>query len=142
MGNFGRDSRGRSGGGRSFGGDRGRSGGGRSFGGDRGRGRSFGRDGTTEMFDATCDKCGKRCQVPFRPTGSKPVLCDNCFDAKKHGSSAGGVSSEQFDQINAKLDKILQVLSELEIDYDDSEEDLSDEESDDSDEESEEEEER
>jgi CxxC-x17-CxxC domain-containing protein len=32
-----------------------------------------------QMHPATCSNCGKACQVPFRPTGSKPVFCNDCF---------------------------------------------------------------
>ena len=32
-----------------------------------------------ELFDAECNGCGTRCQVPFRPNGKKPVYCSNCF---------------------------------------------------------------
>jgi len=46
---------------------RGGAGGGRDFGGDR------------EMFDAECANCHKMTQVPFRPNGTKPVFCRDCF---------------------------------------------------------------
>lgn len=36
-------------------------------------------DGPRELFDAECDNCHKRCQVPFRPNGKKPVYCADCF---------------------------------------------------------------
>jgi CxxC-x17-CxxC domain-containing protein len=83
-----------------------------------------------EMFDATCGKCGKKCQVPFKPSGGKPVLCSDCF-RKDGGSRSGGfgsrgsssgISSEQINQINEKLDKILKTLQELEICDEDSDE--------------------
>ena len=109
---------------RSRGGFRGNSRGSR-FGGGRDRGRGgFGRDRgfdrKPEMHDATCDKCGKECQVPFKPSGGKPVLCSDCF-RKSEGSnrgfggrrdrpSAGAMSSEQLSKINAKLDKIIKAL--------------------------------
>lgn len=32
-----------------------------------------------ELFNATCANCGTQCQVPFRPNGTKPVFCKNCF---------------------------------------------------------------
>ena len=76
------------GGGKKFGGS------GRSFGGDRG-GRSFGggRDrgdrGNVEMHKAICDECKKNCEVPFRPTAGKPVLCSDCFKSKKGDSFQG-----------------------------------------------------
>ena len=64
------------------------------------------------MFEAVCSKCGNKCEVPFRPTGDKPVYCSNCFG--KSGSSSGKApeqTRQQFEILNAKLDKILQALS-------------------------------
>ncbi len=125
MGHFDRDNR--SGGNRSFGG-------GRSFGGDRG---GFG--GRRPMHQAVCSKCGKDCEVPFRPTGDRPVFCSNCFEHEgkvspgrfednKFGKpsfakpSFGGGNfnpvakgneqfKAQFDTLNVKLDKILKALA-------------------------------
>lgn len=31
-------------------------------------------------FEAICAECGKPCRVPFRPNGTKPVLCKMCFE--------------------------------------------------------------
>lgn len=67
---------------------------GKSFGGPRKFGasagyaprKSFG-DKPVEAHDAICDVCGKACRVPFRPNGSKPVLCTNCFK-KDRGSES------------------------------------------------------
>ncbi len=56
-------------------------GGRKSFGGDRG-GRS---DGPAEMFKTVCSECGNSCEVPFRPSGDKPVYCNNCFSSKREG---------------------------------------------------------
>lgn len=83
------------------------------------------------MFKATCSKCGKECEVPFRPTGSKPVYCRDCFRTiggpysgrtndrglRKPNFDNGGRGSahpqyrEQFDVLNAKLDNILKLLN-------------------------------
>jgi CxxC-x17-CxxC domain-containing protein len=115
------------------GGFRGRSGGSR-FGGGGFGGRDSGRfeRRPLEMHDATCDKCKKQCQVPFRPSGDKPVLCSDCFrneGPRDRGrpfsprASSSGMSSEQFTKINAKLDKIIQILDNLEVE---TEEDLDD----------------
>ena len=110
MGNFRSNSRGGFGGG---------------FGGSRFDRRSRDRDSERferrpqNMYEATCAKCGKRCQVPFRPTGSKPVFCDDCFRQNgdsRNKDSQSLMSSDQFHQINAKLDKILLVLQSLELD--------------------------
>lgn len=32
-----------------------------------------------EMHPATCAECGVETQVPFRPTGDRPVYCSDCF---------------------------------------------------------------
>ena len=40
--------------------------------------------GDKPMYDAVCSNCGNPCQVPFKPNGMKPVLCNNCF-AKQNG---------------------------------------------------------
>lgn len=102
-------------GGGSFrrGGDRDR--GSRDRGGDRSFGRrSFGED--KPMFKATCSDCGNQCEVPFRPTGEKPVYCSDCFrnNGGNKGGSKGSDNSgkllEQFEKMNAKLDKILTSL--------------------------------
>jgi len=58
------------------GGDRGGFGGGKKFG---GRDRSFDRNAPREMHKAVCAECGDECEVPFRPSGDRPVLCSNCF---------------------------------------------------------------
>ena len=74
-------------GGKSFGNDRGGNRGGSrgGFGGGNRGGSSFG-GGDREMFQTTCSECGKRCEVPFRPTGEKPVYCNDCFGSKREGT--------------------------------------------------------
>ncbi|MCL5780783.1 MAG: zinc-ribbon domain containing protein [Firmicutes bacterium] len=32
-----------------------------------------------EMFPATCAACGVGTEVPFRPSGDRPVYCRDCF---------------------------------------------------------------
>ena len=39
------------------------------------------------MHKATCSECKKMCEVPFRPTGEKPVFCRDCFAGKREGDS-------------------------------------------------------
>ncbi len=104
----------------------------RDFGGDRNRERP-------QMHEAICDSCGKTCQLPFRPSGDRPVYCSDCF-AKNHGaeprrnfdrnerrddrggnrppfrkfdndSSGKSLRKLQFEALDAKLDKILALLS-------------------------------
>lgn len=57
---------------------------------NRDRGRSFGGNrssGRREMHDAICSECGNECQIPFRPTGDRPVYCSSCFEQQNGGSS-------------------------------------------------------
>lgn len=102
--------------------------GGHKFGGAPRGGRSFTEHGggAKPMFPATCADCGARCEVPFRPNGRKPVLCQNCFGQEngqetrfskreesgrsKNGSDIG--VAEQLRSINAKLDMIMKALKE------------------------------
>ena len=82
---------------------------------DRGRDR---RSERREMHSAICDKCGKECEVPFKPTEGKPIYCDDCFKNKSReagsrsgfGKPSGKPSNENLDQINRKLDRILKIL--------------------------------
>jgi CxxC-x17-CxxC domain-containing protein len=39
--------------------------------------------GAREMFSATCSSCGREAQVPFRPSGAKPVYCSDCFTSQR-----------------------------------------------------------
>ncbi len=117
-----RDSRG----GSSRGNSRGRSSfGDRDSSDDRGRG-SFGGRGRrdsgrsdrgprrdVQMTKVTCSSCGEKCEVPFKPTSSKPVYCNDCFSKEGKSSSGRGSnnnSSKDLDTINEKLDKIMRFL--------------------------------
>lgn len=80
-----------------------------------------------QMHKAVCDECGNDCEVPFRPSGDKPIYCSSCFE-KKEGSRSGGSRKgsrdggyrtrdnskqimEQFNTLNQKLDRILDSLN-------------------------------
>lgn len=80
------------------------------------RGNSF---GDKQMFSATCDKCGNRCEVPFKPSSGKPVYCSDCFSKtngrfdemdSKSGSSNNDEFKKQFDLLNKKLDEIQSMI--------------------------------
>lgn len=72
------------------------------------------------MHQAICADCGQSCEVPFKPSGNRPVYCSNCFGKSNQGrnNSGGrvnvnanhGISNEQFESLNAKLDAILNFL--------------------------------
>lgn len=69
-----------------------------------------------EMHKTTCSKCGNDCEVPFRPTGERPVYCSKCFEGMRSSDSRGNNNTEgqfkkQFESLNWKLDKILKILN-------------------------------
>ncbi|MCJ7740838.1 hypothetical protein MUP32_06030, partial [Candidatus Microgenomates bacterium] len=43
--------------------------------------------GRSQMYKAVCGKCGKDCEVPFRPSGDRPVFCSECFDRNGNSDS-------------------------------------------------------
>lgn len=45
------------------------------------------------LHKAICADCKKECEVPFRPSGGRPVYCKDCFSKRKSGSS----HEERFD---------------------------------------------
>ena len=71
-------------GGHRGGGSGGGGGGGRGFsgGGRSGGGRGF-SSGPRQMFPATCASCGQPTEVPFKPSGNRPVYCRDCFQANR-----------------------------------------------------------
>lgn len=104
-----------------------------------GRGRNFGggrNDRRSQMHDAVCDQCGEDCEVPFRPSGSKPVYCSRCFDQQGGGKDRSQGKRKQFggnrndrrqdrqpkadnnlkreiDALSNKLDKIVELLTPI-----------------------------
>lgn len=90
-------------------------GGKKRFDGDRDASRGGGRE-RPQMHRAVCSDCGANCEVPFRPTGDKPVYCSDCFS---RGGKGGGNKSvvdtgqykKQFEAINSKLDYVISLLS-------------------------------
>ncbi len=90
-----------------------RKGGGGFRGGDRGGKPSFqnkswgvdrGGDRDKPMFKAVCSECGKACEVPFRPTGDKPVFCSDCFNKKRDPSDTRGGGRSDFSERAPKRD--------------------------------------
>ena len=53
------------------------------------------RGGPREMFEVTCAECGQLAQVPFKPTGSRPVLCKDCFDKQRGMQQQPAAQPEQ-----------------------------------------------
>ncbi|MEK7175380.1 MAG: CxxC-x17-CxxC domain-containing protein [Patescibacteria group bacterium] len=65
-------------------------------GGNRGGGYKGGDRGDKQLFKVTCSECKKGCEVPFRPSGGRPVFCSECFSTKKDSGDSRG-SNRNFD---------------------------------------------
>lgn len=87
----------------------------------RGMGRDF--DKPLEMHQASCNKCHKMCEVPFRPNGKKPVYCRDCFRAEEPARPEGRFDrgereesstdlKKQFSMLNTKLDRLAAAIEE------------------------------
>jgi len=42
------------------------------------------------LHKAVCADCHKDCEIPFKPTGERPVYCKECFSKRKSGNSFKG----------------------------------------------------
>ncbi|MGV8151230.1 MAG: CxxC-x17-CxxC domain-containing protein [Candidatus Woesearchaeota archaeon] len=90
-----------------------------------------------QLHHAICDKCGRDCDIPFKPTGGKPIYCRSCFRANdsekpskqnnnydkrrpnnytesrdrfEQRGTPQSVTAEDIEKINKKLDKIIKAL--------------------------------
>ncbi|MCR4314599.1 MAG: hypothetical protein NUV84_05140 [Candidatus Uhrbacteria bacterium] len=135
------------GGGSYGGGGRGGFGGGNRGGFGGGGGGGF----TKPSFPARCNECGNSCTVPFKPNGSKPVLCHDCFRGNEGGGDSrsfdrapsfgrfndrsddrpqrapsgpapvGPSLKSEIQAINRKLDQILAILNDVTVETQDEE---------------------
>jgi CxxC-x17-CxxC domain-containing protein len=81
------------------------------------------RDEAMQKFDTVCSKCGKACQVPFRPSNTRPVYCKDCFGAPQsakekatrfpiqEGKSVADLT-RQIAAMNTKIDTMLRILQD------------------------------
>lgn len=45
------------------------------------------------LYQAVCADCQKRCEVPFKPSGDRPVYCPECFAIRKAGHAPKDLTS-------------------------------------------------
>lgn len=43
-----------------------------------------------QMYAVVCFECGKDTEIPFKPSGDRPVYCKECFAKRKSGNFAKG----------------------------------------------------
>jgi CxxC-x17-CxxC domain-containing protein len=63
------------------------------FGGHRDGGREAGFGPPRfdqQLHPATCSICGNPCQVPFKPSGDRPIFCRDCFRKEEGGRPERG----------------------------------------------------
>ena len=36
-----------------------------------------------EFHKAICSECKKECEVPFKPSGDRPIYCKDCYSKRK-----------------------------------------------------------
>mgnify|MGYP001336764025 CR=1 FL=1 len=53
----------------------------------RDEGRQDGGFKERTFTKVTCAECGTECEVPFKPSGDRPVYCKECFAKRKPGDS-------------------------------------------------------
>ncbi len=86
--------------------------------------RDFGGREERTMHQATCSDCGASCEVPFKPSSDKPVLCSECFGnsrGKKDNLSSSSTEilaelaelHEKYDLMSTKLDKVINFLESV-----------------------------
>ena len=39
-----------------------------------------------EVHKAICSECKKECEVPFKPSGDRPIYCKDCYSKRKTDS--------------------------------------------------------
>lgn len=54
-----------------------------------------------EMFKAVCAECKRECEVPFKPSGARPVYCRECY-AKRRQKPANTGIGYGFNDSNSK----------------------------------------
>lgn len=69
-----------------------------------------------DLFKVICSKCGVECEVPFKPTNSKPVFCRDCFKKQEEPKKESDFElhkeyTAELQKINEKLNKIMKVLN-------------------------------
>lgn len=93
--------------------------------------KDFGQRPMT-MHQVVCSSCRKDCEVPFRPTGDRPVYCKDCFGGKSsfgaprgnfgsapertnapQGPGASVALTKQLEGVNERLDKLIATVEKL-----------------------------
>lgn len=68
-------------------------------------------DEARPMHETTCSNCGNVAQVPFVPSGDRPVYCKDCFRQMRGngGGNRGGGNRQMYDATCAECGQPTQV---------------------------------
>ena len=44
-----------------------------------------------QLYNVKCAACGKQAQVPFKPSGNRPVYCRDCYMKQSRGGTGRGM---------------------------------------------------
>lgn len=97
--------------------------------------RSDNRSRSMVKYPAICDQCKQNCEVPFRPTGNKPIYCSNCFEGKRDGpedrktrrfdnktsnyqvnDKAREQLTKTIEKLDNKIDKLIEIMENIQND--------------------------
>ncbi len=59
--------------------------------------------GQRTLYQAVCADCRKPCEVPFKPTGERPVYCKECFAQRKAAKKNNHYSREAVPQRQVRV---------------------------------------
>ena len=77
------------------------------------RGRQGSDRGSREMHKSVCADCGKDCEVPFPPTGDRPIYCQECWVKRRPPRTEHPREDRQSGPSPAPENIDLQILGEL-----------------------------
>ncbi len=63
-----------------------------------GAGRRGSRPEERSFTQAVCADCKKECEVPFKPSGGRPVYCRDCFSKRNEGKEGDFAQERPFDK--------------------------------------------
>lgn len=97
--------------------------------------RGDNRSGPVIKHSAICDQCKQNCEVPFRPTGNKPIYCSNCFEGKRDApddrktrrfdnktsnyqvnDKAREQLTKTIEKLDNKIDKLIEIMENIQND--------------------------
>ncbi len=63
-----------------------------------GAGRRDSRTEERSFTQAVCADCKQECEVPFKPSGGRPVYCRDCFSKRNEGKGGDFTQERHFDR--------------------------------------------